>query len=535
MVYTKKTPWTLILGLIMVAYAYLVQAGVMEPVLKYLNTTKDAGEMVTMGYVAGIIAIVVGLWQAFASPKEGNFDYYLSTIGGLAFILVVAFVVKWFISPQFAVWGKAAQPALGFDFASVLGLNHILLGILAGMIVVNVFKIPAWAENGVRMSRLALKTGVIMLGVLYSWEELRNLAGLSIVMIGFFVLGSVGLTLWLGALRRIPNSMGGVLSAGLGVCGVSAAVAAAPVVNAKSTEIAYTIGTVLLWGVVCMFVFPGIGHALGMNPTQFGAWAGTGILNSAQVAAAALAFQPTGLETLKVAEIFNITRILFLPIIVIWLAVWYVKREATGERVNAGRVMFEKFPVFVLGFILMFLIGSTGVFAPAQQYQGKYFDNSDKAMVKTDKATGKVTDKRLKDEEAAKLQAAAGAVDWTKVEKGTLMQQAIQQLIENRKIVSRDHDHIIRAAINAKVFDKETTEILKKQHQAVWHTAPKIAMFRDLIAWFFTFGLVGLGMQITKESIMQAGGQPLVIGTIVGLAKAIGSLIVVMLFIHEVV
>ncbi len=535
MIYTKKTPWTLILGIIMVVYAYLVQAGVMDPVMQYLHTTKDAGEMIYMGYVAGIIAIAVGLWQAFASPKEGHFDYYLSTVGGLAFILVIAFVVKWFISPQFGVWGKATEPTLGFDFAQVLGLNHILLGILAGMIVVNIFKIPAWAENGVRMSRLALKTGVIMLGVLYSWEELRNLAGLSIVMIGFFVLGSVGMTLWLGARRRIPNSMGGVLSAGLGVCGVSAAVASAPVVNAKSTEIAYTIGTVLLWGVLCMFTFPGIGHALGMNPTQFGAWAGTGILNSAQVAAAALAFQPTGLETLKVAEIFNITRILFLPIIVIWLAVWYVKREATGERVNTGRVLFEKFPVFVLGFILMFLIGSTGVFAPAQQYQGKYFDNSDKVMVKTDKATGKVTDKRLKDEEAAKLQAAMGTVDWTKVEKGTVMQQAIQQLIENRKIVSRDHDYIIRAVINAKVFDKKTTEILKNQHKAVWHDAPKIKMFRDLIAWFFTFGLVGLGMQITMESIKQAGGQPLVIGTIVGLTKAVASLIVVLLFVHEVV
>ena len=27
MIYTKKTPWTLVLGIIMVAYAYMVQAG----------------------------------------------------------------------------------------------------------------------------------------------------------------------------------------------------------------------------------------------------------------------------------------------------------------------------------------------------------------------------------------------------------------------------------------------------------------------------------------------------------------------------
>jgi uncharacterized membrane protein YadS len=67
----------------------------------------------------------------------------------------------------------------------------------------------------------------------------------------------------------------------------------------------------------------------------------------------------------------------------------------------------------------------------------------------------------------------------------------------------------------------------------VRHTAAKIAMFRDLIAWFFTFGLVGLGMQITMSSIRQTGGQPLVIGSIVGVIKAVGSLIVVMLLVAE--
>ncbi len=528
MIYTKKTPWTLILGIIMVAYAYMVQAGIMEPVIKYLHTGKHAGEMVILGYTCGIIAILAGLVQAFSTPKQGNFDYYLSTIGGLAFILIVAFIVKWVLDPQMGAWGKAAQPALGFNFASVMNLNYVVMGIVAGIIVVNVFKVPHWAENGVRMSRLGLKTGVVLLGVLYSWEELRNLAGLSVVLIGFFVLGSVGITLWMGARRNIPNSMGGVLSAGLGVCGVSASVAAAPVVNAKSTEIAYTIGTILLWGVMCMFLFPIVGKALGMNYTQFGAWAGTGILNSAQVAGAALAFQPTGIETLKVAEIFNITRILFLPIIVLWLAVWFVKREQTGERVNLGQVMFAKFPVFVLGFILMFLLGSTGVFAPAQHYQGKYFDNSEKAMVKTDK-DGKVHDKRLSDGDADKLKAEADKLQRED------QKAALARLIQEKRVMSPDHDTLVRGIVNSKVLSKDATEILKKQHEAVYHTAKKIKMFRDIIAWMFTFGLTGLGMQITMASIKQAGGQPLVIGSVVGTLKAVGSLIVVMLFVSEIV
>jgi uncharacterized membrane protein YadS len=92
---------------------------------------------------------------------------------------------------------------------------------------------------------------------------------------------------------------------------------------------------------------------------------------------------------------------------------------------------------------------------------------------------------------------------------------------------------VVRGIINAKVLSKEGNAALTRAHRVVRHTATKIAKFRDLIAWFFTFGLVGLGMQITVSSIRQAGGQPLVIGSIVGVVKAVGSLIVVLLLVHE--
>lgn len=542
MIYTHKTIWTLILGIIMVAFGYLVQAGVLNPMIEYLSLAKyvgkpeSPGEMIILPFVCGIIAIVVGLWQFAVRPKEGNLDYYLSTVGGVMFILLIAFVVKWGLDPLMHTWGKAAETAMkdanlvwAFDFAKVMNLNYVVMGILAGIIAVNVFKIPGWAENGVRLSRLGLKTGVVLLGVLYSWQELANLAGLSIIMIAVFVLGSVGMVLWMGARRNIPNSMGGVLSAGMGVCGVSASVAAAPVVNAKSTEIAYTIGTILLWGVLMMFIFPIVGKQMGMNPTQFGAWAGTGILNSAQVAGAALAFEPGGIDTLKVAEIFNITRILFLPIIVLWLAVWYVEREEGAKKVSHGSVIFSKFPLFVLGFIVMFVLGSTGVFAPGSELPGKYFDNSEKHLVKKDKEGNIKESKMLADKDAELLKSEADKLT------DETQKAALASLLENKKATSFEHDRALASIMNSHVLSVKANKVLKKMHSAVYKAAPRITKFRDIIAWFFTFGLVGLGMQITMASIKQAGGHPLVIGSVVGTVKAVGSLIVVWLFVKEIV
>jgi len=519
MVYTRKSPALLIIGLVLLAYWFAVNGGYMDGVLKYLNTTRIKPEMIQLSLIFGLIGTGVGLWHLFGTHTEGDLDYYSSTIAGGMFILGVAMIVKWYLDPAVAKISREIGPVIpGKRFIhDVFGLNYIVLGIVAGMIIVNVFKIPGWAENGVRLSRLGLKTGVILLGALYSLGELVALGKLSVVLIGFFVLGSVWLVLWMGARRTIPNSMGGVLSAGVGVCGVSAAVASAPVVKARSEDVAYTIGTILIWGVGCMFIFPTIGHLLGMGYVQFGAWAGTGILNSAQVAGAALAFQPTGIETLKVAEIFNITRVLFLPIIVLWLAVWYVRRESAAgvavQQVDTSRVIFEKFPLFVLGFILMFALSSTGIFAPAQHSGGRYFDNA-----KT---------KLLEAKDLGTLSAEAGKLQRED------QKQALARLIETKKTQSIDHDTVLRGIVNSGVLSREANTILTRMHNAVYHTSKKVAAFRDWLIWLFAFGLTGLGMQITIAAMKQAGGQPLVIGGVVGTVKAVGSLIVILLFVRE--
>jgi uncharacterized membrane protein YadS len=543
MVYTQRHPAILIIGLAMLALGYLTQIGAMDATLAWL-ASRAKGEMIYISYAVGLIAALIGLWHLIGVHRAGALDYYTSAIGGAAFIMLIAMLVRWFGDPLVAVWSRWAGDTLGLKFGgqyihAMLGLNYIVLGILAGLLIVNVLGVPAWAQNGVRMSRLGLKTGVILLGTLYFLQEILHLGLASFTLIGIFVLGSVGLVLMMGRMRQIPNSMGGVLSAGVGVCGVSAAVAAAPVVQAKSSEIAYTIGTILLWGVGCMFVFPVIGKALGMSPEAFGAWAGTGILNSAQVAGAALAFQADGIETLKVAEIFNITRVLFLPLIVVWLAVWYVRREtadgalgaprpqsagamaapahAPPPQVDVTRVIIDKFPLFVLGFIVMFLVNLSGVFLPKgvsanDLWKGSYFDNKIKE------------DRLLKPKDIQALQA-----DAVKIKRAD-HKAAFDRLVANRKIMSMADYHALDGLAASGALGKDGKSAVSAAKRAVLHSPRIVGWFRDWIFWLFAFGLTGLGMQITTTSLRQAGGEPLIIGGVIGTIKAVGSLIFILLF-----
>jgi uncharacterized membrane protein YadS len=360
--------------------------------------------------------------------------------------------------------------------------------------------------------------GVITLGSMYSILELAKLGQISLVMIAFFVMGTVILVLMLGKIFNTPKSMTGVLATGVGVCGVSAAVASAPVVRAKSSELAYTIGTILTFGIVCMFIFPTVGKAIGMTPTQFGAWAGTGILNSAQVAAASLAYDaPGSIETLKVGEIFNITRILFLPFIVILLAVWYGTgegEEAGSKKESVGKVIVDKFPIFVLGFILMFAASSMGVFGPKSITN---FEANEK--------------KQLKEEDIKKIEAVIATN--TKLEEKE--KKALEALVEKKQVTDKKQLSALKDLTHRKVA-KDITDKKAPVETAIKNVERKnnvLEVLREFMIWFFAYGLVGLGMQITISSLRQAGGMPLVIGIIAGIAKASLSFFAVLWLISD--
>lgn len=290
-----------------------------------------------------------------------------SALPGLALIIATLVVIRLWIEPWMA---QTVLFGIKGWFVQVLHLNYILLGIICGLLYRNVLfggKIPDVLVNGFRLSRLMIKTGIIMLGSLYTIQAIVKLGSMAIFLIGGFVIMTVIMVLWLGKVFKLDRSMTGVMANALSICGVSAAVATAPAVEAKASHVAYAIATILGFGVLTMFISPFIGHALGFNDLQYGAWIGTGILNSGQVLAAALAFNPSIAPgtAVSVAEIWNIMRVISIPFAVFAVTVWYWsgKQDAgEGKRKGLGTLLVEKFPVFVLGFVAMVILTSLGVF-----------------------------------------------------------------------------------------------------------------------------------------------------------------------------
>jgi len=131
------------------------------------------------------------------------------------------------------------------------------------------------------------------------------------------------------------------------------------VIKAKDEDVAQAISTIFLFNIIAVFLFPALGHLIGLSDTGFGMWAGTAINDTSSVVAAASSWsQQAGSGTaLQFATIVKLTRTLMIVPITLVLAV-YTSRKAKKEAAqNKGTYSFRKiFPWFVLGFIAAALI-----------------------------------------------------------------------------------------------------------------------------------------------------------------------------------
>ncbi len=202
-----------------------------------------------------------------------------------------------------------------------------------------------------------IKPGIIILGVHYVWSDVVRVGGTGMLLAAVFIFGTAIAVMWLSRKYGVSDGLGGIMGAGTGVCGVSAIIATAPVVGAKPRDMAYAIGTILLFGTAMLFIMPYLGQALGISEPQFGAWSALAILNTAQLIAAAEWY---GEEARNTAVLINAARIMLIPLIVVF-AVWFYGIKGEGKGIGFWATMRAKFPVFILGFFVLIILNSAGI------------------------------------------------------------------------------------------------------------------------------------------------------------------------------
>lgn len=199
-----------------------------------------------------------------------------------------------------------------------------------------------YLETTRRATHTLLALAVMGLG---AGMDLRGVAAVGAQGIGYTVVG-IGLCLGLGTLFAralgVSREAGLLISIGTAICGGSAIAAVVPVLRPKEHEVSVALGVVFLLNAVALFVFPAVGHAVGLNPHQFGLWSALAIHDTSSVVGAALQYGP---EALQVATTVKLARALWIVPLTLGLGLW--QRRAGGEAPQGK----ARRPWFILGFL----------------------------------------------------------------------------------------------------------------------------------------------------------------------------------------
>ena len=96
---------------------------------------------------------------------------------------------------------------------------------------------------------------------------------------------------------------------------------------------------------------------------SYGLWAGLGIDNTAEVTAAGALYSDAAA---KIAVLAKTTRNAMIGFVVLGYALYWARKEGTQRVGNKAAFLWEKFPKFVLGFLLISALATAAVFTKPQ-------------------------------------------------------------------------------------------------------------------------------------------------------------------------
>ena len=124
------------------------------------------------------------------------------------------------------------------------------------------------------------------------------------------VFGTLLIGMLIGCkLMKINRDTAYLISSGTAICGGSAIAAVGPIIQAKDTDMTMALATIFILNAIALFLFPTMGHWLGMTQQEFGMWAAISIHDTSSVVGAAAAY---GEEALQVATTIKLTRALWI-------------------------------------------------------------------------------------------------------------------------------------------------------------------------------------------------------------------------------
>ncbi|PZM14071.1 YeiH family protein [Rhizobium tubonense] len=238
-------------------------------------------------------------------------------------------------------------------------IESLVLAIALGIAICSVRPLKPSLRPGIDFSaKILLEIAIVLLGASISLSAIRG-AGLALIAgIAIVVLLSIVASYGIGRALGLSSKLAALIACGNSICGNSAIVAVAPVIEAGSEEIAAALAFTAVLGVAAVFILPALYFHAGMSMSQYGVFAGLTVYAVPQVLAATA---PVGLLSVQTGALVKLVRVLMLGPVIFALGL-AMKNQTEHLPADHRHALV---PWFIGGFLIMTALRSIGLIPEA--------------------------------------------------------------------------------------------------------------------------------------------------------------------------
>lgn len=263
-----------------------------------------------------------------------------------------------------AVFGISllAQLTAAIPQVSYYGFESVFFSVIFGLIVRNVFHIPAWMRPAIQ-SEFFIKIGVVCLGATILFSDVMKSGAIGLIQAVLVVAIVWFFAYYVSRRLGVDRSSAMILSSGVSICGVSACITAARVAGGDDKKLSYIVSLVLIIVVPMIYLMPWLSRTL--LPLLFddpkviqevaGAWIGGTIDTTSGVAASSAIVSELSNQH---AVIIKGAQNVLIGVVAFFIALYLSTRGEKNNTVPSLHIVWEKFPKFIIGFVAASLVFS---------------------------------------------------------------------------------------------------------------------------------------------------------------------------------
>nr|WP_315180385.1 putative sulfate exporter family transporter [uncultured Flavobacterium sp.] len=315
-------------------------------------------------------SVPVFKWSNGTDLRNDVFDYgnlqiimvqfvYLISIGSIGALLIGKSVKNFLLGfPVVYLLTVIALIIAGNSEIKGLNLEAVIFSLIIGLSIGNFFTLPEWFRTALS-TEIFVKIGLVLLGTSVIFSDILKAGSLGLIQALIVVLSVWYFAFWLCKKLKVDDELTMMISSAVSICGVSAAIATSGAIKGDSKKLSYVISMVLVTAIPMMIFMPIIAKYFNFPEEVTGAWLGGSIDTSGAVVASG---SLVGEMALKISTIVKFSQNVLLGLAAFAISVYwtYTQNASDGATVSKPtlKVIWERFPKFVIGFIAASLLFS---------------------------------------------------------------------------------------------------------------------------------------------------------------------------------